>query len=70
MKTQTVTIRPPYITLDSLLKFAGAVGTGGEAKLHIQDGKVLVNGEICTQRGKKLYPGDEICFFDLKLVIQ
>ena len=41
-----------------MLKFAGLVETGGEAKLAIQDGEVKVNGETCTMRGKKLRPGD------------
>ena len=34
--------------------------TGGEAKLLIQEGQVLVNGEVCTQRGKKIRPGDDV----------
>ena len=55
---QAVKIETPFIRLDALLKFAGAVETGGEAKLLIQDGEVKVNGEVCTMRGKKLYPGD------------
>ena len=58
MQTETVKIETPFIRLDALLKFAGAAGTGGEAKLLIQDGGVKVNGEVCTMRGKKLYPGD------------
>ena len=53
-----IKIETPFIKLQDLLKFAGAVGTGGEAKLLIQNGEVAVNGEICTMRGKKLYPGD------------
>ena len=58
MQTESVKINTPFIRLDALLKFAGAVETGGEAKLLIQDGEVKVNGEICTMRGKKLCPGD------------
>ena len=58
MQSETVKIETPFIRLDALLKFAGAVETGGEAKLLIQDGEVRVNGEVCTQRGKKLCPGD------------
>ena len=42
------------------MKFCGAVGTGGEAKVQIAAGQVLVNGEVCTQRGKKLRPGDRV----------
>ena len=58
MQSKTVKIETPFIRLDALLKFAGAVETGGEAKLLIQDGEVKVNGEVCTMRGKKLSPGD------------
>lgn len=54
-----VAIRDEFIKLDSFLKFAGAVLSGGEAKELIQSGKVLVNGEVCTMRGKKMRPGDE-----------
>ena len=55
-----VAIRDEFIKLDSFLKFAGAVLSGGEAKELIQSGKVLVNGEVCTMRGKNCVPGDEI----------
>ena len=58
MQTETIKIETPFIRLDALLKFAGAVETGGEAKLLIQNGEVKVNGEVCTMRGKKLCPGD------------
>ena len=60
MNTQKVQISTPFIKLDSLLKFAGVCGTGGEAKLLITNGGVLVNGAVCTMRGKKLVPGDTI----------
>ena len=40
------------------MKLANAAETGGEAKLMIQEGQILVNGEICQMRGKKLRPGD------------
>ena len=53
-----IEIRDEFIKLDSFLKFAGAVMTGGEAKELIQGGKVKVNGEVCTMRGKKMRPGD------------
>ena len=58
MQSDTIKIETPFIRLQDLLKFAGAVETGGEAKLLIQDGEVKVNGEVCTMRGKKLRPGD------------
>ncbi|MBR4875719.1 MAG: RNA-binding S4 domain-containing protein [Clostridia bacterium] len=56
---KTVKIETPFIKLDSLLKLADLVSSGGEAKMVIQDGLVKVNGEVCTMRGKKLYPGDK-----------
>ena len=43
------------------MKLANAL-SGGTAKNIIQDGLVLVNGEVCTMRGKKLYPGDKFTF--------
>ena len=44
------------------MKFADMVYTGGDAKGFIQDGEVKVNGEVCTQRGKKLRAGDVVSF--------
>ena len=58
MQEKTIQITTEFIKLDALLKFAGAVETGGEAKQVIQDGEVSVNGEICTMWGKKMRPGD------------
>lgn len=55
---QTITIETPFIRLADLLKLAGAVDTGGQAKLAVQSGEVLVNGEVCAMRGKKLRSGD------------
>lgn len=57
-----VKIHTPFIKLDEFLKFSGGVMTGGEAKMVIQEGLVLVNGEICLMRGKKLVPGDTVSF--------
>ena len=59
---EQIAITTEYIKLDAFLKFAGAVGTGGEAKSLIADGLVGVNGETCTVRGKKLRPGDRVDF--------
>ena len=61
-KMEKIAIDTEFIKLDSLLKFAAAVGTGGEAKFVINEGLVFVNGEVCTQRGKKLHPGDKVDF--------
>ena len=55
-----INITTEFIRLDALLKFAAAVESGGEAKLIIQDAQVKVNGEICTQRGKKIREGDTV----------
>lgn len=64
MKTEEVKLREgeEFIRLDSLLKMGG--GTGGMAKVAIQGGKVKVNGEICTMRGKKMRPGDSAEYLD------
>ena len=64
-----ITIDTEYIKLDALLKFASLVGSGGEAKFAIAEGLGKVNGEVCTQRGKKLRPGDVVAFdrFTLKV---
>ena len=59
---EQIAIKTDFIKLDALLKFAALVGTGGEAKQVIQDGLIGVNGETCTMRGRKLYPGDRIDF--------
>lgn len=58
MSEECVKINTEFIKLDAFLKFAGAVETGGEAKLAIQSGAVQVNGQPCAMRGKKLRPGD------------
>jgi len=55
-----IEIYSDFIKLDAFLKYAGAVGTGGEAKLRIAAGEVCVNGAVCTQRGKKLRDGDRV----------
>ncbi len=57
-----VFIRDEFIKLGQAMKLAGAVGSGVDAKMMIQDGEVSVNGEVCEQRGKKLYEGDVFSF--------
>ena len=66
---EKITIETEYIKLDSLLKFAAVVGTGGEAKYVISEGMVSVNGEVCTMRGKKLRPGDVVLFDGQELTV-
>ena len=60
MQEENIQITTEFIKLDSLLKFANVVMTGGEAKMIIQDGEVSVNGEVCTMRGKKIRVGDTV----------
>ncbi len=69
MPTQKVKIETEFIKLDAFLKFAGVMDTGGVAKLAILDGEVQVNGETCTQRGKKLRPGDIVTLPGLRLEV-
>lgn len=66
---EKITIDTDFIKLDSLLKYAAAVGTGGEAKQAIAEGLVKVNGEVCTMRGKKLRPGDKVEFQNMEFEI-
>ena len=64
---EEIEIKTEYIKLDSLLKYSGLTGTGGEAKFVISEGMVKVNGEVCTVKGKKIKPGDTVEFSDQKI---
>ena len=59
---EEILVSTEFIKLDSFLKFSGVVSLGSEAKMYILDELVSVNGEVCTQRGKKLYKGDVVEF--------
>ena len=59
---EKISIYTDFIKLDAFLKYAAAVGTGGEAKIVISEGMVEVNGEVCTMRGRKIYPGHRVSF--------
>ncbi|MCQ2455621.1 MAG: RNA-binding S4 domain-containing protein [Clostridia bacterium] len=63
-------IKEEYIKLDSALKLANLVSTGGHAKFVIKNGEVKVNGEVCLQRGKKLHINDIFEFENNKTVIK
>jgi len=65
-----IAIETEFIKLESLLKYASFVETGGEAKGLIQDGSVLVNGTVCSQRGKKLRPGDIVSLGETEVLIK
>ncbi|MBQ8074759.1 MAG: RNA-binding S4 domain-containing protein [Oscillospiraceae bacterium] len=64
---EEINITTDFIKLDALLKFSALAGTGGEAKQMIGEGIVFVNGEVCTMRGKKCFPGDIITVQDQKI---
>jgi ribosome-associated protein len=65
----TIEISTEYIKLDSFLKAANLVGSGGEAKILIADGEVRVNDDVELRRGRKLYPGDRVLFGNHECVI-
>ena len=64
-----ITITTEFIKLQDLLKLANLVGTGGEAKIVIQEGEVCVNGEVCTMCGKKIRPGDTVAYDGEELTV-
>ncbi len=66
----TITLREEFIKLGQALKAANLVGSGLEAKIMIQEGKVKVNGAVETQRGKKLYDGDTVTFNEEQILIK
>ena len=67
---EVIKLRDEFIKLGQALKAANLVEDGVEAKYVIQDGEVLVNGEVDTRRGRKLYDGDVISFHgeEIKIV--
>lgn len=62
MDFRKISIKEDFIRLDSAMKLADMVVTGGHAKIVIQNGEVKVNGEVCLMRGKKLHKGDRVEF--------
>ena len=64
-----VVIGTEFIKLESAMKLVNIMPSGGTAKMVIQDGLVEVNVEVCTMRGKKLYPGDGFSFEGLHYLI-
>ena len=70
MSEKEIVIKEEFIRLDSLMKLSDAVVTGGHAKIVIQNGEVKVNGEVCTQRGKKMREGDFFTFDGLKVTVK
>lgn len=70
MAENRVKITTEFIKLDALMKFASMTGSGGEAKAVINEGLVLVNGEVCTMRGKKIRPGDVVSFNGTEVTVE
>lgn len=62
---EKIKIATPFIKLDQFLKFAGIVEMGADAKILVQEGYVMVNGETELRRGKKLVIGDKV-FIDFE----
>jgi ribosome-associated protein len=67
---EKISITGDFIKLDSLLKYAALVASGGEAKRVVADGLVAVNGEVCLMRGKKIHPGDVVSFCGAELQVE
>lgn len=57
---EQVTIQTEFIKLQQVLKLAGLVDQGSDVKVYLAAGKVKVNGEMATERGKKIRPGDRV----------
>ena len=70
MNREIITISDEFIRLDNLLKFSGIAPTGGQAKYLIQNGEIIVNGEVCTMRGKKMRAGDTAQFENRVIEVQ
>lgn len=64
-----IKIKDEFIKLGQLLKLAGLVSSGIEAKIVINEGEVLYNGEVETRRGKKVYPGDKVEFDGEEIIV-
>lgn len=70
MDKEQIKITTEFIKLDSFLKFANLVESGGNAKGVIAEGRIKVNGEICLMRGKKLYRGDKVQIDEMNLELE
>ncbi len=70
METITINIKSEYITLDNLLKYASVVNSGGQAGQIISDGLVKINGNIVTEKRKKVWPGAQVSFAGFVLRVE
>lgn len=69
LQVEQIAIHTEFIKLDQMLKFAGVLETGGQAKDLIAQGDVTVNGEVCTMRGKKIRAGDVVELYGIRLEV-
>ena len=60
MQKETVEITTEFITMDKLLKISGVADTGGQAFLMVEDGVVRLNGQLVTEKRKKVHSGDVV----------
>lgn len=67
---KNIKIKSDFIKLDQFLKLADVVMSGGEAKVLILSEDVIVNGEICTQRGRKIKKGDIVKVNDMSFLVE
>lgn len=70
MSAAAFALRGEHITLDALLKATGLASSGGEAKVFITEGRVQVNGEVETRRGRKLRAGDLVALGNARVQLQ
>ena len=69
VKMSEIRIKDEFIKLGQAMKLSGLALSGVEAKIFIENGEVSVNGEVCTQRGKKLRVGDRFSFGDEEITV-
>ena len=67
---EKVKISTEFIKLDQFLKWLAVVDSGSEAKEVILDGKVKVNNEVETRRGRKIYPEYKVEIFDKTYIVE
>lgn len=67
---KNIKIKTDFIKLDQFLKLADVVMSGGESKVLILSEDVIVNGEICTQRGRKIKKGDIVKVNDMSFLVE
>ncbi len=67
--THVVTLRSDTVQLHKILKFEGLVQSGAQAKQHIADGDVIVNGAVETRKRRQIHPGDRIVFDGVEVMV-